>query len=403
MIGIPRRIVQLFHHGRGWLILDQAASGAGNALPLLLASMRLNGPELIALSLAFLLLTTSIALHRALLLDPTLSVIGGVRVRWHRLFVGLLFAIGFAVVVSSVAVLLEVATDVVQISVFAFAVAGACFHDFLRYRSLHVGAQKRAFYADGSWAIVAISGVLLGPPTWTFILLCWGAGALVSMGFLIFRAVGEYQDKLLRETLRRGRYQFMESGVTSLLTVVPMFIGVALGWDARIAAIRLAQSAFGPLNSIHGAVTLAVMTRSQEIIARPPGEVSSIHARLQRAVLFTAVIYSAVAIFALFIIPVEEPLVASSVPIATAVVGVGIVLTSIASPSIVLLRAYGKQNWVLYGRAVIIMAAAVITVIAIVAFPDVVDPASSMIVSSALIGVVVWQLLRVKAMGESRD
>lgn len=359
--------------------------------------------ELASLALAFLLATTAVAFNRALILESALSVIGGIERRWLGAWSGALFAGGFGLLAAAVAFITGLASDLHGLLVVCLSAFAACFQDHLRYRALHGGRANRALLSDAVWVAAAVGGTFLVPVAWEPVLLVWALGAAMGVLALIYVDRRPAHPGLLREVLLRGRFQVGETALTALLGVVPMVIGIALGWDARIAALRLVQSAVGPLNAVHSALALSVLVRSQELVSRSAGEVATLHSRLRGLTSLAALAYVLPASAILLVFPLGAPAVASNMPVAVVVTCSAILLTSISSPAIVLLRAHGRQDWVLYARAAIVGVAALVSTCLVLTLPDVVDPVTAVVFSSAAIGAVVWQVLFTRLLRDSKS
>ena len=390
--GVKRisRVLKSLRSPRTLLLLDQAVSGAGNAVPLILAGWRLGADGLASLSLALLIATTAIGLQRALILEPTLSVIGGTERRWHHPGT----AVGVSVLLSAGAGTVSGLTDPAHSFSTAAAVGGAvvfaCLHDFARYRALHHGKTVRTLISDSVWFVTAIAAVAYLPADWVTLLLGWGAGAALGSALLLFRSAHLTHDGLLRETWRRGRYQVSEVGVATLLTVVPFFVASALGWDARVAALRLAQSAAGPLNTIHSTVALAMLLRSGSISQRDRNATVGLRNRVRRLIVVASVCYMLCVTTFFLMFPPQSDAVAVALPLALAVVSVSIVLTSSTSPNIVLLRTFGRQASVFWGRVVTVGIAVAGTTLAVLIAPSEIDPATGSMLLASVAGLGVW-------------
>jgi hypothetical protein len=240
------------------LTVSQVASSASGALSLLILAAKLPPDQFGIISLATLIAATAIGILRATLTMPTLMVLrqqSGVWVggRLAAVFITLI------AVLSGATTLMTSRSDVSLGPILLLIFTLPLVQDFLRFRAISV--NRRPPIMAGDLARLAATAAMAAIPIpsavqgFALIGLGYGLSALIigSSLYLGRETFSRPRPVRLSEIRNTAATQTTEFVIGMLGSTVPLLILGALQPVGAAAAIRLAQSLFGPLNLIFAA------------------------------------------------------------------------------------------------------------------------------------------------------
>lgn len=257
--------VQAALRAHGLVFVDQLVSSGTNALAVLLAAYVLRASELNTYVLLQLVGTTLIALQRALVLEPSLSL----NTSTHRADVSTRWILWFWTPAAVVGGVVGYALWGNPLGVFASAslvLPGV--QDLLRYRAFGLNRIPRALVSDLIWLVVFVSlalGMMGAQLSSTLLLVCtWTIGAGLGAIALLVRHDSRTRHSFA-EIFRRGKYQITEWAIGTATSTIPLFIAQAVVPISSVGAFRLAQTLTGPLNTISSSVTVRYLIDASSI------------------------------------------------------------------------------------------------------------------------------------------
>jgi hypothetical protein len=360
----------------GLVFLDQLVSSGTNAVAILTAAAMLGVQELNKYALIQLVATTLIALQRALICEPSLSLNDSdhradISLRWTASFwlpVGIVgAAAGYALwgTIPGMVTLASIALPGIQ--------------DLLRYRAFGLGRVLRTVIADSVWLIAFVSAVLLAHNG--------------SSESLVFRG----DRRLLRshrEIFARGKYQLTEWGIAAATSTIPLFVAQAVVAISSVGAFRLAQTLTGPLNTISSFVTVKFLIDAPSFSKMDASESARYVRRANLALTAVAAIYAASLLTAfLFLGRFLGSVAHSGMSYALPITVLSAVVTAPAATYTAYTKAVGMQKSAIAPRVAVLVVNVITTAIGVaMAIAWGVDPLVLPIAATAITLIVAWRI-----------
>ncbi|MDQ1580838.1 MAG: hypothetical protein QOD05_1613 [Microbacteriaceae bacterium] len=375
----------------GLVFLDQLVSSGTNAVAILTAAAMLGVQELNKYALIQLVATTLIALQRALICEPSLSLNDSdhradISLRWTASFwlpVGIVgAAAGYALwgTIPGMVTLASIALPGIQ--------------DLLRYRAFGLGRVLRTVIADSVWLIAFVSAVLLAHNgSSESLVLAWTHSAGVSTVVLFFRG-DRRRLRSHREIFARGKYQLTEWGIAAATSTIPLFVAQAVVAISSVGAFRLAQTLTGPLNTISSFVTVKFLIDAPSFSKMDASESARYVRRANLALTAVAAIYAASLLTAfLFLGRFLGSVAHSGMSYALPITVLSAVVTAPAATYTAYTKAVGMQKSAIAPRVAVLVVNVITTAIGVaMAIAWGVDPLVLPIAATAITLIVAWRI-----------
>lgn len=229
------------------VLADQIVASGANALAVLGAGRLLASDAMNSYALWQLAGTTLLALQRGLVSEPSMALSdAGQRADASGKYAG------FILLPAAVAggLITQAVTGSWAMAVAAASIAFVLLLDLLRFRAFGLQRPHRPLAADTCYLFLLGAWLLLWPPhDVASMLTAWAVpSAAASLALLV---PGDGRAAVpLRRILGLGKFQVADWGLSTLTSVVPMFIIDRVVPLSSVGAFRLAQTITGPLNTI---------------------------------------------------------------------------------------------------------------------------------------------------------
>ncbi|MGW9113400.1 hypothetical protein [Microbacterium sp. NPDC055683] len=346
------------------VLLASVFSSVCGALLMLIASLTLDIHEFSGFSLVYLVLTLCLGLIRAGLFQPAMIYRRrepATLVPWSY---ALLSAAGSVPIFFAVSFPLQ-AVNPWTLAAVSIAIIIPVLFEWAKHRQMSAGSNVRVAVAEAARLVIVPGALAAGPSgvgggivvVLLVLIVGYALGLLILLGAFPRIATGGTRVGFARYR-REAFAQAGDFGVAQMLSSVPLLIaGMLMPGAPLIGAIRLAQTIFGPLNVLFGAITNVLMVRG----ARDGAETSDAQLRgegrrlgfvsLALALMVTAIAFALVATGA-----IPPGVAVQSMPIAVGLVGAVAVAASWAGMQMMVMRLMGHAGAVFRRRLVVVVA-----------------------------------------------
>lgn len=383
------------------VLVDQVVSSGSNALAILVAAWFLPAADLNIYALLQLTATSLIAFQRSFVSEPSLSLTNeriraDVSGRWVALVLApasvACFGIGFAVFGSALG------------GLAAASVVLPCVQDLLRYRSFGLHHVGRALWSDSIWLLLFVAIVAFVPQhTALGLFLAWAMPAGIA-AFLLLQRGDVRRNAKLGDVLALGKFQIAEWAIGTATSTVPLFIAEAVVAISSVGAFRLAQTFTGPLNTISSFVSVRFLMGASRMRSLDEAASSAFIKRAGLALVGVAVVYSVIALVALFLLAgtIEED-VRAPLAYAMPLTLLSSVITAPAAAYVAYVKAVGEQRLTIRPRVLTLVANLLATAGGVaLALMWGVDPLILPVVVTPIVLVLAWRSTFLRASRRSR-
>lgn len=296
-----------------------------------------------------------------------------------------------------VAAILSVSSFALDASVPILTVAAGMLplaQDAIRYGSLASGRLWAVFAADSSWLLGSAGAItILAPADLLSAARIWALASVpLAIVLAMFAFGGSLQMHVLSGVLRLGRFGVGDALAAAAVGLLPLWIVSAIDPDSSVAAFRIAQTLFGPLNIVAGALVLNLVLIAKTIQNESPDDLSGRRKLAQRRLRYLLAAYCVpVSTIASFLVLTYPEPVAGQLKYAVPVTAISAVLATAATPVIAILRSRGQQKLAFKVRIQIACAAAVSLVVSLgVYLATGFDPIVIPVLVSGVAAILLW-------------
>ena len=371
------------------LLADQVVASGTNALAIVVAALLLDAPGLNSYALIQLVGTTLIALQRALVIEPSLSVSnaaqrGDAALRWF-----LWFWVPVAILCGTTAAILG-GTVVGTLLAASIVIPGI--QDLMRYRALGLGFVGRTLAADCVWLVFMASGALFVRPSEPLsVLAIWTLSAGISVPFLFLKA-DEREVLNLRQILAVGRFQVAEWSLATITSTVPLFLVGLIIPLSSAGAFRLAQTLTGPLNTISSFVSVRFLLDAGTLQSLSQVESRARIRATNRVLIGISLAYSAAAMIGYFVLAdTIDTVTRNQLLYALPITLLSSVATAPVASYVAFIKARAMQRFAIRPRAIVLLANGAATALGLWIWSiSGLDPLVIPIAVTAIVVLIVW-------------